>query len=848
MQHIYTTKTMTIVLGIEGSANKLGVGIVRDGSVLANPRVTYITPPGEGFQPTETARFHQSHIIELVRKAIKEAKINPSDLDAVAYTKGPGMGAPLLTGAVVARTLAQLWNKPLIGVNHCIAHIEMGRLITGAKSPIILYVSGGNTQIIAFVSGRYRIFGETIDIALGNCFDRFARIVNLSNDPSPGYNIEKLAKQGSKFFELPYAVKGMDVSFAGLLSYLEERAAKLLETGEYTIADLCFSLQETAFAMVVEITERAMAHCGAKEVLIVGGVGCNVRLQEMMGCMAEERGAKLFATDDRFCIDNGAMIAHTACSVRLYLAASMGGYEFLKNTSYFDVSGRRVLHVYPFCSEGIFSQLTARKMGIRGLLSYVQSNCENFIPYELHNQFLVVDGENFAAYCYRQAALQCQYAGEYLAYNNYVRLFLRRFRDCRVEPIFIFDGCHPKKGSKLNTLLRRTNDSLKKLSSFLFSGSITYDSDNPQLNIDIIPRLCRYVLVEILREFSIRYTACEREADLCVAQLAIYLNCPATSGDSDFFIYRSLNNDEESIFYRWPKELVRRFKHLELVPSLLDSLYVHHGSVNRITVEDLTVPYAVGRCAYSLRVAQYGLILGLETHLGARKKLCGVENDYVVEYSRKSSTEISKNLIQVKPIFPSTSKVVESSFLSFFSRYFNINLDKCFRPLEMQGLAGLLVLWFTFSSHARNKANRLRESPVGLAFSCCAIAVKSNCNSFKTNHAKSMYCRNNKPSFCISYVHQLNELQTMVVGMTHLVALVDVLCPFYASNIDNTDPSSLKNPFISFDPFWMLFASGRLLYWISRILDNMVPNERFHKVIGEWLPRLLFDFCASMDA
>ncbi|KAK4472685.1 hypothetical protein MN116_003915 [Schistosoma mekongi] len=255
---------MTIVLGIEGSANKLGVGIVRDGLVLANPRVTYVTPPGEGFQPTETARFHQSHIVELVRKAIKEAKIDPSELDAVAYTKGPGMGAPLLTVAIVARTLAQLWNKPLIGVNHCIAHIEMGRLITGAKSPIILYVSGGNTQIIAFVSGRYRIFGETIDIALGNCFDRFARIVNLSNDPSPGYNIEMLAKKGCKFFELPYTVKGMDVSFAGLLSFLEERVPKLLETGEYSVADLCFSLQETAFAMVVEITERAMAHCGAK--------------------------------------------------------------------------------------------------------------------------------------------------------------------------------------------------------------------------------------------------------------------------------------------------------------------------------------------------------------------------------------------------------------------------------------------------------------------------------------------------------------------------------------------------------------------------------------------------------
>ncbi|VDP85348.1 unnamed protein product [Echinostoma caproni] len=304
---------MTIVLGMEGSANKLGIGVVRDGVVLSNPRLTYITPPGEGFQPTETARHHQTHVVALVRRALEEANVKPEDLDAIAYTKGPGMGAPLLVVAIVARTLSQMWNKPLIGVNHCIAHIEMGRLVTGAKRPIVLYVSGGNTQVIAYSAGRYRIFGETIDIALGNCLDRFARIVNLSNDPSPGFNVERLARQGKRFFELPYAVKGMDVSFAGLLSFLEQRASGLLESGEYTVEDLCFSLQETAFAMVVEITERAMAHCDTKEVLIVGGVGCNERLQAMMGKMAEERGATLFATDERFCIDNGAMIAHTGC-------------------------------------------------------------------------------------------------------------------------------------------------------------------------------------------------------------------------------------------------------------------------------------------------------------------------------------------------------------------------------------------------------------------------------------------------------------------------------------------------------------------------------------------------------
>ena len=107
---------------------------------------------------------------------------------------GPGMGAPLVTVAVVARTIAQLWNKPIIGVNHCIAHIEMGRLITGAQHPTVLYASGCNTQIIAYADQKYRIFGETIDIAVGNCLDRFARVLKLSNEPCAGYNIEQMAK------------------------------------------------------------------------------------------------------------------------------------------------------------------------------------------------------------------------------------------------------------------------------------------------------------------------------------------------------------------------------------------------------------------------------------------------------------------------------------------------------------------------------------------------------------------------------------------------------------------------------------------------------------------------------
>ncbi|KZT42592.1 O-sialoglyco protein endopeptidase [Sistotremastrum suecicum HHB10207 ss-3] len=314
-----------VALGLEGSANKLGAGVIAhlpDGStkVLSNVRHTYVTPPGEGFLPRDTAQHHRDWALKVIQDAFKQASLRPQDIDCICYTKGPGMGAPLHTVALVARTLALLYGKPLIGVNHCVGHIEMGRLITGAQNPVVLYVSGGNTQVIAYSRQRYRIFGETLDIAVGNCLDRFARVIGLSNDPSPGYNIEQEAKKGTQLLSLPYATKGMDVSLSGILTAVEaytadprfktNAAGPQDETSNIiTPADLCFSLQETVFAMLVEITERAMAHIGSKEVLIVGGVGCNERLQEMMGVMASERRGNVFATDDRFCIDNGLMIA-----------------------------------------------------------------------------------------------------------------------------------------------------------------------------------------------------------------------------------------------------------------------------------------------------------------------------------------------------------------------------------------------------------------------------------------------------------------------------------------------------------------------------------------------------------
>ena len=315
-----------IALGIEGSANKISVGIVTsEGEILANPRKTFITPPGQGFRPKETADHHREKVLGILKNALDIAKIKLSDIDLFCYTKGPGMAQPLSVGALVIRTLSQLYNKPVIGVNHCIGHIEMGRCVTKAENPTILYVSGGNTQVIAYNEHRYRIFGETIDIAIGNCLDRFARMIKLSNDPAPGYNIEQCAKKGKKYIELPYSVKGMDVSFSGILSFLDDllnnkknKNIKNDEIANYTKEDLCYSLQETIFAMLVETTERAMAHTNSKEVLLVGGVACNERLREMIGIMAKERGGVVCAMDERYCIDNGAMIAYAGLLEYIY--------------------------------------------------------------------------------------------------------------------------------------------------------------------------------------------------------------------------------------------------------------------------------------------------------------------------------------------------------------------------------------------------------------------------------------------------------------------------------------------------------------------------------------------------
>ena len=237
----------------------------------------------------------------LIKKCLEKAGLSMDEIDIIAFSRGPGIPNCLRVGSAVARFLSLKYKKPLVPVNHCIAHIEIGKFETGCKDPVVVYLSGGNTQILAFVEGRYRVFGETIDIAVGNALDVLAREMGF---PMPGGpEIEKLAKRG-KWIELPYVVKGMDVSFTGILT----EAIKKFREG-CKPEDVAFSMQEVCFSMLTEISERALAHTGKDELLLVGGVAANKRLREMMKIMCKERGAKFYVVSPKYSSDNGVMIA-----------------------------------------------------------------------------------------------------------------------------------------------------------------------------------------------------------------------------------------------------------------------------------------------------------------------------------------------------------------------------------------------------------------------------------------------------------------------------------------------------------------------------------------------------------
>ncbi len=301
--------TRQICLGLEATADDFSVGILDfEGQVLANVIDAFMPETG-GIHPREAARHHAEVAGKVISEAFQKSGIKPIDVTIVAFSQGPGLGPCLRTGATAARALASYLNIPLVGVNHCVAHIEIGKLATGARDPVTLYVSGGNTIVSAFDAERYRVFGETLDIAVGNCLDVFAREAGFrQREGMPfGAIVEKLAEEGKTLVDLPYSVKGMDLSFSGLLTAV----VKLLKSENHRLEDLCYSLQEVAFSMLAEVTERALAHTEKSEVLLTGGVAANKRLQTMLNSVAEDHDSDFRVVPKQYALDNGAMIAWT---------------------------------------------------------------------------------------------------------------------------------------------------------------------------------------------------------------------------------------------------------------------------------------------------------------------------------------------------------------------------------------------------------------------------------------------------------------------------------------------------------------------------------------------------------
>ncbi|MCI5866724.1 MAG: bifunctional N(6)-L-threonylcarbamoyladenine synthase/serine/threonine protein kinase [Methanosphaera sp.] len=291
-----------IALGIEGTAEKTGIGIVdSDGNILATCG-DQLYPEVGGIHPRDAAEFHAQHFIPLIKDALCEANLTLNDIDLVSFSKGPGLGPALRTTATAARSLALNIDVPLIGVNHCIGHVEIGKLTTGATDPVTLYTSGGNTQIISYEAGRYRIIGETLDIAIGNCLDQFSRDIGLGHPGGPV--VESHAQNTDETVKLPYVVKGMDLSFSGILT----SAINKYKSG-VDLDVICNSFQQTCFAMLCEVTERAISYTKKDEVLLCGGVAANKTLRSMLKQMCDEHYVDFYMPPMKYCGDNGSMIA-----------------------------------------------------------------------------------------------------------------------------------------------------------------------------------------------------------------------------------------------------------------------------------------------------------------------------------------------------------------------------------------------------------------------------------------------------------------------------------------------------------------------------------------------------------
>ncbi|ADB61920.1 metalloendopeptidase, glycoprotease family [Haloterrigena turkmenica DSM 5511] len=310
------------ILGIEGTAWAASAAVYDSATDDVFIESDAYQPDSGGIHPREAAEHMHDAIPRVVETALEHAREThdgpageaPVDVDersssgqqaapvdAIAFSRGPGLGPCLRIVGTAARALSQALEVPLVGVNHMVAHLEIGRHTADFDSPVCLNASGANAHLLAYRNGRYRVLGETMDTGVGNAIDKFTRHVGWSHPGGP--KVEAAAEDG-EYVDLPYVVKGMDFSFSGIMS-----AAKQAYDDETPVEDICFSLQENIFGMLTEVAERALSLTGSDELVLGGGVGQNERLREMLAEMCAQRGAEFHAPEPRFLRDNAGMIA-----------------------------------------------------------------------------------------------------------------------------------------------------------------------------------------------------------------------------------------------------------------------------------------------------------------------------------------------------------------------------------------------------------------------------------------------------------------------------------------------------------------------------------------------------------
>ena len=311
-----------ITLGIESTAHTLGIGIEENGKILSNAMDTF-KPENEGILPRKAADHHAECMSRVLGLALSEANLKMKDIDLIAFSQGPGIGSPLAVGIESAKYLALRFKKKIIGVNHCYAHIAISEYLTKLHDPLVLYLSGGNSQILVMKEKSWHVLGETLDIGIGNLFDTFGRSLGMKY--AHGSELEKLASKG-KYVELPYSVKGMNLVFSGLLT----AAQKKLESERKE--DVAHSLMETSFAMACEATERALFLTKKKKLVVCGGVAQNKRLCQMLKTMCDEDGLRFGVAPNEFNRDNGAMIAYAGAQLfKKYSAMEISKCQAIPN-------------------------------------------------------------------------------------------------------------------------------------------------------------------------------------------------------------------------------------------------------------------------------------------------------------------------------------------------------------------------------------------------------------------------------------------------------------------------------------------------------------------------------------